>query len=223
MYVNEITDVVNNFVNDNKLFTAYDVTVEVRKKVSGRVPHDEVKREVHKLFNSGSIFGYNRALANLSGVNPQPWVYHPLAADPTTYDGKPVCQNPVAAVASALTPKPPVAAALAVVGDDDDEEVDGVYKFDSTDRLCVPAKLVRQLGLHDGAQVSLLASVPPSDVVMVVDKNAFINGLSEIATYTVDCYDNVRISRGTLSKVGIDGNTFEITGDATTVKVKKRT
>lgn len=211
MYLNEIENVVNDFVRDNKLFTAYDVTLAVRQKVKDRVQHHEVKREVHKMFDSGNVFGYNRTLANLAGVNPQPWIYHPLAADPTLYSGSPTCYNPVASVA----------ASLSVVDEDEDESDDGLYEFDSTDRLCIPAKLVRQLGLHEHDQVILFKNAS-NDEFNIMNNLKYNGSSNAFADYVVDRYDNVRVSRNTLLKAGITGNKFAITGDTNEIKVEKK-
>ena len=221
IYVNEITTVVNEFVNDNKMFTAFDVTRELRGRVKDRVQHHEVKREVHQMFTSGQVFGYNRTLANLPGVNPQPWIYHPLAADFTTYNGNPAAVTPVA-------PSPVLPSISSTDDDDDDDEDDNnrVYKFDSTDRLCVPNKLIRQLGLKCGDEVHIVCTTPPTNEVAIVKKNHSFPGVpphisSVFADYVVDRYDNVRITKGAFNRIGLSGVAFEIEGDSDKIMVKK--
>jgi len=93
-----------------------------------------------------------------------------------------------------------------------------VYKFDSTDRLCIPNKLIREIGLKQGDEVELVATVPPTNEVSVFPKGTTGCGLE---TYKVDEYDNVRISRGTLNKVGLSGVAFEIERLGSEIKVKK--
>ncbi len=213
VYLNEIENTVNDFVRDNKLFTAYDVTVAVRQNVKDRVSHKDVKREVHKMFDSGSLFGYNRTLANLAGVNPQPWIYHPLAEDASTYTGDAKVTKSSGNVFVDLGLPNPVAAVVASLSTLPDE----LHEFDSTDRLCVPAKLVRQLGLHEHDEAVLVTV--SNDEFSILSKS---NAQTWFADYVVDRYDNVRVSRATLLKNGVDGNKFEITGDANKVTVKKR-
>ncbi len=218
MYLNEIEDAVNEFVNADTMFTAWDVTMAVRKRSKQRVQHFEVKKEVHRMFDNGNMFSYNRTLANLPNVNPQPWIYHPLSADPSTYSGQPV-SAPVAAIATV----PPVAAlpaaSISTIDDGVDVAADGsvIYKFDTTDRLCIPNKLVRQLGLKDSDPVVVFQS-DPSELVLAPSLPA---GATPVADYHVDRYDNVRIGRATFTKVGIQGVAFEIEGDSNQIKVKK--
>lgn len=228
-YVGEIENVVNDFVNKGTMFTAWDVTVACRKAVKDRVQHYEVKREVHQMFDNGNMVGYNRQLANLPGVNPQPWIYYPPSADPNTYTGKPA--TPAAPSVVAL---PAPTSSMSTVDDDDDDvdvAADGsvVYKFDTTDRLCVPNKLIRELNLKAGDEVEVVVcNSTPNDEVCVVPKNVGYPGVpphvsSVVANLTVDRYDNVRIGRATLNKVGINGVAFEIErhGNNNAIKVKK--
>jgi hypothetical protein len=220
-YVNEIAKMVDEFVNDEKLFTAFDVTMALRKRSKSRIQHYEVKGEVHKMFSNGGMFSYNRTLANLPNVNPQPWVYHPVSADVSLYNGKPLDTK---VSVSPPAPTPALAApvsSMTAVDDDDGTDIGGdgsvVYKFDTTDRLCVPNKLVRQLGLKDSdpVTVSLLTT---NEVVLTPGLPA---GATHIADYHVDRYDNVRIGRATFTKAGISAVAFEIDGDNSKITVKK--
>ena len=218
-YVNEIEDVVSEFVNADVMFTAFDVTMALRKRSKSRIQHYEVKGEVHKMFANGGMFSYNRTLANLPNVNPQPWVYHPVSADVSLYNGKPLDAKVAVLPAPALAA--PVSSMTAVDDDDDGTDIGGdgsvVYKFDTTDRLCVPNKLVRQLGLKDSdpVTVSLLTT---NEVVLTPGLPA---GATHIADYHVDRYDNVRIGRATFTKAGISAVAFEIDGDNSKITVKK--
>jgi hypothetical protein len=224
MYLNEIEDTVNENVKAGKMFTAWDVTVEVRKRSKDRVQHFEVKKEVHKMWDNGNIHGYNRCLANLQNVNPQPFLYYPPSADPSTYDGKPVAP-------AAATALPAPTSSMTALDDGADVAADGsvVYKFDTTDRLCVPNKLIRELNLKAGDEVEVVVCTSaPTGEVCVVPKNVGYPGVpphvsSVVANLTVDRYDNVRIGRTTLNKVGVNGVAFEIErhGTNNAIKVKK--
>lgn len=221
MYVAEIENVVNDFVNNGNMFTAWDVTLAVRKTVKARVQHYEVKREVHQMFDNGDMIGYNRELANLPNVNPQPWIYYPPSADPKTYTGK-----PVAPTAAAALPAPTPVASMTALDDGADIGGDGsiVYKWDTTDRLCIPNKLIREMGLKSGDEVEVVCTTPPGNEVSVFQKGSpaiFNNGLSQVATYMVDTYDNVRITRGALNKIGLSAVAFEIERNGDEIKVKK--
>lgn len=219
MYVNDIENVVSEFLAAEKMFTAWDVTMEVRKRSKDRVQHFEVKKEVHKIFDQGNMSGYSRTLANLQNVNPQPWIYHLSTDDPSIYDGKPTAPT---VVVTAIAP--PISSISNV---DDNSVVDiaadgsAVYKFDTTDRLCVPNKLVREIGLKAGDEIEITAADLSS--FFVQPKGSAPAAPSVVANYVVDRYDNVRVSRATLGKLGISGVAFEIfrEGSSNSIKVKK--
>lgn len=216
-YVNEINDVVTEFTNKNLMFTAWDVTVELRKKSKSRVQHYEVKKEVHEMFENGNIFSYSRTLAHLPNVNTQPWIYHPLAADPSVYAGMPTTDLgfPTKVLGAPTS-------TISTVDDDDVDDDDGnvLYKFDKTDRLCVPNKLVRQMGLKHGDKVEVMCDSQPTNEVKLV-KHDSQTATILAATYVVDDSDNVRVTRAALNKVGMDGAAYEIEGDAKNIKIKK--
>jgi hypothetical protein len=205
-----IEQVVSDKVQKNELFTAFDVTTAVRKQQSGRVFHSEVKKAVHKLYDSG-VMGpdYTRSVAVNLNVSPQPFLYHPMSADATEYGQV----NPTVA-------GPTVADVTSDDDSDEDEEDDGdgvkSCKVDGRNTLCIPAPLLRSAGFKSGdpAYVSL-------DTIgncLVVTRKPSANLLSQ---YTVDSYDNVRITQYVLQRGGIGGKKFNVEGDAKKVIVRK--
>lgn len=212
-YVDLINDVVSEFVSDGKMFTAHNVTAEVRRRTKDRVQHDEVKRDVHGMFNSGEMFSYNRSLACLPGVNPQPWVYHPLSADVSLYNGQPtgsVASN----LAATISQLAPVAVAPS-------PKTDEVFKLDTTRRLCVPAKLVRQAGFNAGHNVVVVKN--PNDLELILTNSAYAATMVAVPVteYIVDSYDNVRITLAALQKGGLNGTEFDIEGDTDKITVRQ--
>jgi hypothetical protein len=210
-----INDVVNEFVNDGKMFTAYNVTTEVRKRTKDRIAHDEVKRDVHRMFNDGEMFSYNRSLAMLPGINPQPWVYHPLAADISLYNGQPtgtVTSTPPFSGVPTLIPHVPNSISTNAVASDN------VFKLDTTNRLCVPAKLIRNLGLSAGDQAAVMYD---SELILTSEgKAATMTSADYITSYVVDSYDNVRLTLTALQKGRLNGTEFEIEGDLEKVTIR---
>lgn len=81
-----VADPITKRVVGSESFTAYEITRDVRAiypQVS--VPHREVRRLVHGWWENTLDIGYDRTLANLPGISPQPWVYHPEGADLSRY------------------------------------------------------------------------------------------------------------------------------------------
>jgi hypothetical protein len=86
MTVSAVLEVVNDFVKQEKMFTAYDVTKEVRKKAGEQVDyHREIRRVVHGGFDWIQA-GYQSTsiLLNVPG-NPRVLLYHPLGTDPNDF------------------------------------------------------------------------------------------------------------------------------------------
>ncbi len=203
-----------------ELFTAYDVTREVRRRV-GRgtnVPHNDVKQEVHNFFANGQMgTDYTRTLANLnlpSGTD-QPWIYHPNTADPTNYSNVTVVQthNGVNAVTAVVKND----------GGDDGVNLtsDGTYKVDARDTLCLPKALLQDAGLIPGDTANVAADALQG-VVAVMKAVPDPSVYTALSTYTVDKYGNVRVTQHTLQRAGCGGKEYEIDGDANKVVVKVR-
>lgn len=216
----EIETVVLEKCQNAELFTAFDVTKAVRAKVgrSVNVPHNDVKQEVHNLFASGQMGSdYTRTLGNLplaSGI-PQPWVYHPTTADPSSY-GSGIPQL------SAPTSSNVVVTPVSAVGTDDgvNQTSDGHYKVDGRDTLCVPKSLLEAVGLKAGDEAHVSADALAGHLVVtksLPDQTV----LTPLSSYTVDKYGNVRITQHTLVKGGIGGKVYEIDGDHSKVVVRK--
>jgi hypothetical protein len=205
-YLNLIEKTVDDYVKGNMMFTAYDVTKEVRKQATDRVYNDEVKKDVHKYFGQGMMAGYSRALAIIAGVNPQPWLYFPMGADPSKYTGTPIAHdtqpddgNVISSIGSFANTAPTI-----------DSKV---YKLDTTDRLCIPNKFVRQLGVNTGWTLF----VNQSGTALSISKTGNINFL---AFYMVDKDDNVRLTASTLRKGGLNCSEFQIDGTLSEILIK---
>jgi hypothetical protein len=84
-------DVVNDFVKQNKMFTAYDVTQEVRNRLGPniKVGHNVVRDKVHDMFFWGFMSDtYNAAETKFPNGNVA-ILYHPNGTNPADYQ-KPV-------------------------------------------------------------------------------------------------------------------------------------
>lgn len=222
MYVDEIIEVVNDFVEDTKMFTAWDVTTELRKQSKNRIHHYEVKLEVHRIFDQGNMVGYNRTLANLPNIALQPWIYHPLNTDPNMYVGNVT----VAALVPTPTSNPIVPSTCSIsMTASPIKNSNNVYIFDTTDRLCIPNKLIRRLGWRHGDKVNVLPATLNNNEVIIQNMKKFGSyfPVFPITRYMVDSYDNVRISRTTLKKAGLTSNSFEIYIDQSseTIRLKE--
>jgi retron-type reverse transcriptase len=89
-----VWQVVQALLQAGTMFTAYDVTLEARRR-GGNVRHQDVRDLVHEFFEAGRMgAAYNRTLIDV-GAPSKPWLYHRFADDPTTYRQAPPTSGPV--------------------------------------------------------------------------------------------------------------------------------
>lgn len=76
--VNTIIEILEQTIIDEKVFTAFDITKEVRTKTNDKVTHNDVRKIVNNEFITQQMAKYDRELCtlNLSG-SPQALVYFP--------------------------------------------------------------------------------------------------------------------------------------------------
>jgi hypothetical protein len=77
-----VKDVITSKVTQNQMFTAFDITKDLRTNGT-QVHHRNIKRIVHALYNQGEMQGYDRCLVTIGSA--RPFLYHPISADPATY------------------------------------------------------------------------------------------------------------------------------------------
>lgn len=194
-FYNLVSDVVNNNINNKIMFTAFDVTAELRKKNKFKIMHNDVKNVVRTMFESGHMGNYQSTLGNFPNVNVQPWIYHDTLSNPLNYkNNQSSVPDPVAT--APLYTSPSIDNSLP--GDDD------AYEVDARGTLCIPAKLIRNAGLNkrDKAYVH----VDFLDSKLFLDKDA--NGA--VSVYTVDGSNNVRVTKKTLDRAGMLSTKYKI-------------
>ena len=81
-----VRDVVAAKVSQNEMFTAFDVT-KLLRQANNQVRHSNIKQIVHALYNHGDMQGYDRSLVRVSNASVMPFLYHPVSADTSTYQG----------------------------------------------------------------------------------------------------------------------------------------
>lgn len=238
-----IQDVATEWVNDGRMFTAFEISLEVQKRVrdSGGQPerHRHMKGAIHqeleRYINGGT---YCQQLQDVGAGTPA-FVYYPPNEDPATYKPLarkdsppqapadptlgPVASQPATTPAAPTKPSTP-GPGLSLCGPDDSDDGDQVdsagRRPDQRGTLTVPNQLLRAAGFQ------------PKDIAYVTsrdDNGAKVLVLSKrttsqpITTYTVDYATNVRVTSHVLSTAGIGGSNatydFDGTGDEVLVKL----
>jgi hypothetical protein len=85
MLTPQVEALVRRKVAAYEMFTAYDVTRELRA-MGETAYHDEVRNVVHFMYRYGQMgASYERTLANLGGARGPAYIYHHACDDPCTY------------------------------------------------------------------------------------------------------------------------------------------
>lgn len=218
----KITQVVKQFTEEGKMFTAFEVSLAVKEQgVQQR--HRHLKDTVHEvIFEIGGPLGYTRTLMDV-GAPEQAWVYHVPQDNPYNYvplpraDGKP---HPVAD-APFLVPigvRHPVKLNAAVKSPASIPI--GAFGTDQRGRLCIPVPLLARLGAGPGQVVDVRCDAAEEKVYLMRPDPA--QPQDSDTTYTVEPDGNIRITQGILEKAGIDHlQCYCIEGNASRICVSK--
>lgn len=79
-----VVDVVKEFVDSRRKFTAFDITKEVKSR-GVRERHGSIKKIVHEMFENDDMLSYIRELIQIDNVSTAPFLYLPNGDDPEDY------------------------------------------------------------------------------------------------------------------------------------------
>jgi len=237
-----VESVVNDKVQNGDMFTAHDVTIEVRQR-GHRASHTEVRDAVHDYYQRGGLgIGYSRTNISVPGGNP--FLYHRGVDNPANYsnirggqsvqsgnqqtiaipsngdsDSDDDDDGTVGVVSSVNIPSGLIASVA--VNSSNSKNKPGLMsgrEVDSRKTLSLPAPVVRKVGFQTGQKVYAVASNDGVDVVDSLPPSSSIFG-----KYTVDCHNQVRLTQNILKRAGIPGDKYDLedAGNKVVVKLHK--
>jgi hypothetical protein len=205
-------------VKAGELFTAFDISNAVKQVLrnSGEfVPsvhrhslmRDYVNLSLNDILGNFNIYNYTRTLCKVSSTE-SAYVYHMQNDDPSSYVGIGI-SNPVPQVKTSQAPSVNVVQQSAVVNSD-------AKMPDARGTICVPSSYLVDAGFskYDSAYI-----YKHNDGLLVTKTQAAV---SPDAIYTVDSHSNVRITKYTLDKFGMNssnGYVFKSESNGVLVKV----
>ena len=223
-----IENVVEKFVDEQRMFTAYDVTFEIRVLV-GRgvnVRHDEIKNDIHKEMAQHLDGDWNKTLQDV-GASVSAFVYFHFMSDPTSYEPQsrgsahPIIVTPstVSKGGQNLGPSSPRpsshpsgqgGAATATVASSDAFAVDG------RSRLLIPTSFMQHLGVEGGDEVKVYKELNFL-VLSKIDMQ-----LTELTSLKVDKHGYLYLSAKILGQGDLgDAQKFDVDTADDSVEVKK--
>lgn len=200
----EQTSLAQQKIASQEMFTALDITREAQ--IAGyRVRHDDIRHNVHALFNAGQMGSYNRTLANIPGVNEPVFVYYDGAGDPANYRSRWIGVQPGGQPNDPATAPAISIPAVAYSGDDNAglsaAIATGDYGRDARGRLWVSRPLVMGLNVNPGDTVYAIVDNSAGTIIITSDVNKI--GSQQHRSYKVDRHGNVAISRANFVDAGI--------------------
>jgi hypothetical protein len=216
----KINDVVSNWVNEGRMFSAFEVSLAVKDQ-GVRERHRNMRDAVHEvIFRIGGPQGYSRTLMDV-GAPEQAWVYHPKSTSPYRYrpldrgDGKSTPADDPSFVA------PPIRnpRALAWASTAQAMVPPGAFGTDQRGRLCLPVTLLQGLGVSAGRRVRVQCEPSQERLTIAALDDSEVQTAD--TTYTAEPDGNVRLTQSTLDRAGLGGlQCYRIEGDGRAITVR---
>jgi hypothetical protein len=188
---NKIIAKVDALIAAQKMFTAWDVTRLLRQDGEW-ARHDEVRTEVHNLFNDGEM-SVNYLRSNVC-IDPSTTTYaqvfHNSLDNPDDYDKSALTTTPTSVVnpTPAVVPTP-VSTPTAVKAPLNND----VLTTDCRGRILIKKSLVQKLGLNPGDNANVWLGLKGD---LCVSSTQLGSGAKDYRLYIVDKYGEVRIKPG---------------------------
>ena len=217
-----IIEVVTAKVDGDEKFTAFDVSREVQaRQEEDGVPmdrHRNIKNDIHREMAQYVDSGIYEKTLHEVGAPSLAFLYHPSGTDPSDYVPQHRQNAPPRQPQAQPQPVQPSQPQGAVGGPMSGQNG---HRGDARGTLAVSCDVVREAGFVRGELAYVFPQVRNGQDVLVISKN---NPGNFRASYTVDEYENVRITHSTLSVLTDNGpsvDTFDFEVDGTEVVVSK--
>ncbi len=188
---NLLVDVVNKKMRNKEIFSAYDVFLEYERRDINPETYSSVKNDIRSILSSHvemMVGSYKRNLVTMPNGK-QANVFYPTGQNPQTHSPsikKTQTQTQVQASQRTKTVK----------------NSTKQTQTDKSGRLLVPAKFVSQAGADQTGSLFVFKGDNAKNTVIARSK-APSSG-REYVSYAVDQYNNVKISKSTLNKFGLN-------------------
>jgi len=213
---------VRQFLEQGRLFTGYDVTIETREREGVQMRHRDVRGAVHEIEclqdaldygwddPSGQPVQWAKTQVSMPGGQ-WAFVYHPANVDPNTYQPRQTTNqatSPPSAPPSTAPTGPAIAPAT--VADSGGDNGDGTFSPDYRNRLFVPTKFLRDAGLNPGDECYVVSDSQNKLILLAGDSTNFNGGTVRVTTQRVERNGDLRLSSTTLKSAELDADKFVI-------------
>lgn len=214
---------VKQFLDEGRMFTAYDVTIETREREDINMRHKDVRGACHEIqclsdacdFGwddaNGSPIDWSRSQVSMSGGGQWAFVYHPANVDPNGYTPRQTSgqtSKPSSQPSQSASTTPSISV---TPSDSGGTNVDGTFATDYRNRLFIPTTFLRQAGLSPGDKAFVVADKPNKLVLLAGDDTNFKDDKTvRVTTQRVERNGDLRLSSTTLNAADLDADKFVI-------------
>jgi len=189
----DIIEIVDDWVDNNKMFTAFDVTLKAQELGDTRL-HRNLRDDIHDAVAPYVDQGlYERTRVD-TGLKVKPWLYHPVGADVTKYESKAKKQTTPNPTPAQQVPVPKVTLSNRSKGA---LAIPSGRTPDKHGAVCVPKYLISQTRMKPGDVAILLDYNHSGQDYYTLEKynNQTTNSVRKCKRkYKVDKYGNIRIA-----------------------------
>ncbi len=224
----ELDEVVREWIEDRKLFTAFEVSIEAKSRgVNER--HRNMKDHVHTaIARIGSAHSYTRTLMDV-GAQTQAWVYHHTGDNPYTYrplDRGNTRQRAATPATAAPSPNAPAVyqglrnpAPLTPNAGSPRNNNDGVCGTDAQGRVTITASMLKGMDIEAGETAIVVCDAANKEIR--ITRPTIFDDNDPDTNYSVESDGSIRIAPSALDEAGIGGlQSYNVSGDSDCITVK---
>lgn len=224
----KLEQTVRQFLDEGRMFTGYDVTLETRDREKMNLKHRDCRGAVHEMtfLNDAVEFGYDvngqtvkwgKTQVDMGNGGAWAFVYHPANLDPKSYTPRASAPANPQTTSVVLTSTTPVSTSAPLVddstaNDSGGENPDGTFSPDYRNRLMIKTRFARAIGLSPGNDVVVVTDSNKQTVTLLADQASAPqpgNGIG-VSTQRVERNGDFRLSSATLRAAGLTCSKFKI-------------
>jgi bifunctional DNA-binding transcriptional regulator/antitoxin component of YhaV-PrlF toxin-antitoxin module len=217
--LDKLETTVRQFLDEGRMFTGYDVTIETRQREKLNMRHQDVREGVHELdvLKDAIDYGWDTKNGTVKWTKTQQnmpgggwaWIFHPTNLDPRGYQPRQQGQTATTTAPTTRT-TPSLTSTKDVTNDSGGEQDDGTFATDYRNRLMIPTKFLKEAGLKAGDTVFVAADNQTNCIVIAKDNDAVQGAGLKITTQLVERNGDLRLSSKTLKSADLQDSKFTI-------------
>ncbi len=224
--MDKLETTVRQFLDEGRMFTGYDVTIETRTRENMHLRHQDVRDGIHEIpalvdamdygwdEPSGQTRKWQKSQQNMPGGG-WAFIYHPTNLDPKHYQPRQTTPQKTSPTVGQVKGHAPSVPSLSIASDgattdSGGEQDDGSFATDYRNRLMVPTKFLKEAGITSGDTVYIAPDATNNMILIAKDQDALQNDGLKVTTQKVERNGDLRLSSKTLKAADLQDSKFVI-------------